>query len=113
MADENKNNGVNTPEEETKKKGFKETAKAAWTWLTTNPVTKTAGKILLAAGLIGTGAFLGGVGVGIKEEHQRNAKNNEGETVILPDPEYVAPETEEVVETSFEEAPEEEPAETE
>lgn len=116
MAENNTNNGANTPEEEgsKQKKGFKETAKGVWNFITTNPVTKTAGKILLGVGLIGAGAFLGGVGVGIKEEHARSKSEraDEGETVILsdPEPEYEAP-AEEVVETSFEEAPVEEQAE--
>ena len=113
MADNNNTNGANASEENKEKKGFKDKAKDAWTWLTTNPVTKTVGKILLVAGAIGAGAFIGGVGVGIKEERLRakSEKADEGETTILPVEEEAPVEETEEADEAPEDAPVEEQAE--
>lgn len=120
MAENTNNaNGANAPEE-TKKGFFTKVKDSISDFSEKHPkatkAAKVAGKVFAGVALVFTGAFVGGVATGIKAERQRGKSEEETveETVDLPDPEYEAPveETEEVVETSFEDnAPEEEQAE--
>lgn len=108
MAKNNTNNGANAPEESKKKKGFKEKAKDVFHCVVNNPVTKAVGKVLVVAGAIGLGAFIGGVGTGIREERRRSKAPEEpvmNDAETLPDEEAPAEEAE------AEEAPEEAPVE--